>query len=358
MLSIKQTSLTRRQRFLHMCLSMLIVLAAMLSLTVQASAANISFSVQDIYQLTAFVEANPDLKNGTTNFRNSKGSPIKYNEISTYKDAIKDPVSWSVIKGMASATGDKMPDATSQSTAYRYCMLARSIANTFGDSEAKYKNAVKNFSSVYTYDAATDTLGYQMGKESQGSTLEASFAGDVASAQASTTFREIYDMRDWNPQAGVAGQALASVYSVVNTVFYVCSQLIMWFFILQTGFDVFYLVFEPIRPFIGPKDGNGGPGMSGNNGTKSLADRIHIPIASHAAAEAANAQVGLSGGGMGGGTGTSGNPFFTYAIKRFPVVLLCTIYIILVANGYWIKVIEWISGFVVKIISGIMSIGK
>lgn len=335
---LRHDGITRQHRIMRIMFSMFAALIMMLSLSMQASAASsAAFSVKDVYRLGVFIQ---------------NGSPIGDSTAT-----ITDVPAWEDILKLAGVEDKELPDADTEREAYIMYMTARSIVNTFQTSTA-YTSATDGFGAVFQYTGQGDKLEAQEGKTRLFDTMQSDFAAKVASARAGSTFRDIYDMKDWDPSAGGAATVLGHIYGVVNTVFYVCSQLLMWFFILQTGFDVIYLVFEPVRPILEPRGGGSVGGLSATNagGDAGILSKIRLPIASHAAQQAAS---GDSGGSQGGVNAMgSQNIFLSYAIKRFPVIILCAVYIILVSNGYWISVIEWVAGFVVRILNFFLQLGQ
>ena len=184
-------------------------------------------------------------------------------------------------------------------------------------------------------------------------TAVGNFNAAQASSAATDVFESIYGAENWHPDTGLATEAMAVIYSVVNVIFTVVAQIIMWFFMAQSAFDLFYISFEPIRPFIGPK--GSGESRANNNGGGGFWDKFCIPICSNAAVEAAN---GSSKGGMDGGASTnSSKAAINYIIKRAPLLITIAIYFILSVMGYWTKVIGWVADFVIRIFNFILSIG-
>lgn len=333
-----RNSITRQQRIKRTIFSMFVTLMLVFSLSLQVFAASsAAFSVKDVYRLGVFIQ---------------NGSPIGDSTAT-----ITDVPSWDEITKLAAVEDKDLPDADTEREAYIMHMTARSVVNTFQTSTA-YTSATDGFGAVFQYTGQGDKLEAQDGKTRLFDTMQSDFAAKVASARAGSTFRDIYDMKSWDPSSGGAATVLGHIYGVVNTVFYVCSQLLMWFFILQTGFDVIYLVFEPVRPILEPRGGSGMGGLSATNagGDAGILSKIRLPIASHAAQQAASGDAGGSPGGI--NAMGSQNIFLAYAIKRFPVIILCAVYIILVSNGYWISVIEWVAGFVVKILNFFLQLGQ
>ena len=263
-------------------------------------------------------------------------------------------IPWSTLVSLANAQNDVASDYPNLK---RCCATANQIVSTF-KTEAEYNKAltdVKNIS--WTYNSSINTLkANASGDQHKLDNAVSSFKAAAAGAAANNAFGSIYDSQQWNPSEGVAGDFLQGVYGVVNTIFFVVSNLMLWFFLLQTGFDALYIIAEPVRPFIGPKTGNGG-GMGINNGGQgNFFSKIHIPICSHAVEQACNGGGGL--GGNNGGGASAGNAFFSYALKRFPVLLCCAVYLILVTLGYWPRLISWVSQFAVQIIDFIMRLGQ
>lgn len=367
-------NLSRKQRIFRITGSMLIICIICLSmLNVRAFAAT-GIEFGDVMQLKAYLEANSYAvdddgnvtikKQSFTSYQSNGGegmSDLSEPTISTDSNGATtgiltqtDIPTWSQLNTLAEYSGTIASDYP---ILKRCCSTAYQIIAAFGE-QSEYNKACKQLKAIsWTYNPDTeDFTAVASGDDRSLEKALTKFKSSAANATATSTFGSIYDSDNWNPQEGVAGDFMDSVFSVVNVIFYVVSNLMLWFFLLQTGFDILYIVAEPVRPFIEPRDGNGGGGGGQNNGGKFSLSRIHVPICSHAVKSACGAEGGLGGNQAGGGS--AGNAFTRYALARFPVLICCAVYLILVTMGYWPKLIGWVSQFVVQIIDAIMNLGK
>lgn len=277
-------------------------------------------------------------------------------------DAIEDtttdniPSVWGLIANVADAKAAGKIDSVKQPVLTKLSATAQRI--TSSTTQAKFTEQVK---AVYAAAGGkikihTGTGAYEAGDSNYASKLRTAvgnFNAAQASSAATDVFESIYGAENWHPDTGLATEAMAVIYSVVNVIFTVVAQIIMWFFMAQSAFDLFYISFEPIRPFIGPK--GSGESRANNNGGGGFWDKFCIPICSNAAVEAAN---GSSKGGMDGGASTnSSKAAINYIIKRAPLLITIAIYFILSVMGYWTKVIGWVADFVIRIFNFILSIG-
>lgn len=334
----------RPERIRRCAISFLLAILMIFSsaLAVQANAAG-TLSAIDLYRASEFWKTEGQTYNWV-DFDAKAGSDMLEDAGSGITACAGIP-SWEALTNLHNSAAPSQTDPNMEK-AYRNWATLDSYYKAFG-TKAAYDSAVKDLVAYVRYDPATDSLAAKPNtKESAFTGAVSKFNSSAVSQQAEAMFKEIYDMDTWNPSAGQAANVLATIYKVVNTVFYVVAQLLMWCFLLQTGFDMLYLVIEPVRPFIGPKDSGGGGTV--NNGAGGFLSKIHIPIASKAAAAAANGDGGVGGNNGGGGGGAI---FLSYGFKRFPILLMSAVYIILVANGYWTKVIAWVSSIVCNIIN-------
>lgn len=359
---------TRSQRTARLLTSILAVCliawTMLTALSVPAYAAG-GVDFEGVMQLGAYLVANSKteiktdgLKDYTTNGSTSSGgkSTNDWDEPNESQMSLSstDIPQWDTLVAM-SEMQNKI--ASDYPKVKRCCATASQIVNTFRDS-ASYQKAIGKLSSIgWKYDATTREFAVNAsGDQHAFDNALRDFKSSAASYAADNAFGDIYDSQNWDPNAGVTGDFLQGVYGVVNNLFYVVANLMLWFFLIQTGFDALYIIAEPVRPFIGPKSSSSGGGGL-NNGGGNILSKIHIPICSSAVEQACNGGGGGIGGNSAGGT-SAGNAFFSYGIKRFPVLICCAVYLILVTLGYWPKLISWVSGFAVDIIDFIMRIGK
>ena len=347
MTSIKSTRHIQIARFLLAALCLLYVFAFP---TLTASAASGTINFEELCELSAYTsmyEGQIETPGNWKPFNWSANREEAESGIVTQSDLPE----WDTIQSIANmeCQQDQHP------TAYKMKNLASRVISTFNSAPA-YNGAISTLKSMeWSYNLS---FGFTATGSTVQTTLDSKireFNASAASNSAEGAFGSIYDMSNFNPQAGEAQGFLNGVFKVINVIFYVAANLMIWFFLLQTTFDVLYLMFEWIRPFISSGRGGGAIAM-GNNGNGGSLSKFHIPICSEAAVEACN---GHGNGGFGNnGGGSKSNFMITYLVKRVPVILCCTCYIILVSMGYWTKLISWITGFVVQLISGIMTIGQ
>ncbi len=371
------TNLSKKQRMLRLIGSALVACVMCLSLLNLRAFAAGGIEFTDLMQLAGYIKDNnvqmTEVNGVMSLTANINGSSISFTEFQTNKTGdsktvdFKAPTTaiskegipeWGTLVNLAAYHGKIASDYP---TIKRCCATASQIISTFKE-QSKYNKACKDLRDLsWTYDPSTEAITpTASGDEHKLSKAITKFKSTAANASATNAFDSIYDNDNWNPEAGVAGDFMNSVFAVVNTIFYVVSNLMLWFFLLQTGFDALYIIAEPVRPFIEPRERGSGGGIGGgmnNGGSKFSLSRIHVPICSHAVQTACGESSGGIGGNQAGG-GSSGNAFFKYAIARFPVLLCCAVYLILVTMGYWPKLIGWISQFAVQIIDAIMNIGK
>lgn len=245
-------------------------------------------------------------------------------------------------------------------TCFKQAMTAVRIYNLCGGNQAAFTPIISNLAANA---GGTITLTLATGKYAAGQSLYDSKLNtavtntnaDWVQRAASETFDKLYDMSEFDPNAGVADGFLSSVYKVINVIFYLGSNFIIGGFFVQTVLDAAYILYEPIRPFIGPKSASGG-GLGVNNGAGRFSlSSLHIPICSEAAAEV----TGASSGGIGGGAAAASmqTAFLRYLWKRAPLLISIAIIFILTVLGYWRLVISWVASFVIKGINAIMQLG-
>lgn len=363
MFKLNYWRLDRHNRIKRMLVSGLLALLMIMtvsfsSLTVHAAS---SLSFDDIILLYAYMcnsSNNPETGDEQVDWVLSAASDSDDNDKKVLTKASN--INWTTITTLSNAYRDTQNgiDSVICPTKYKMGRVAALIVSSYGN-KSKFESAVndviKSAGNSITVDITTGdyyvTVSEYAGKMSSAVT---NINSSLVAIAAQSTFDQIYDMSDWDPNEGIAADALAVVYNVINVVFYVVANLLMWLFMGQTAFDMLYIVLEPIRPFIGPKGSSGG-GLAANNGGEGVLSKLHIPICSNAAAEAVNG----AGGGLGGnGAGSnSSKAAIVYLGKRAPLLITIAIYFILAVLGYWRLVISWVAGFVIKIIDFIISLG-
>ena len=339
-----------RRSFLAWFMSAIICVMTTLAVSVTTFAAG-GNSIQEIVELAYAIKANA---NTTENDWNAPSDMDTFTN-----ESIKDYVAYEKIQPLATELANNQISSRDMPIKYRYACIASNIYKGFANS-AVYTSALEKLCAA-KWEAPLSTMTPVSTVNDPNSVTKAisSFTGAIAQGTVTDAFSGTFDMSGWNPNAGVAGAAMSTMGNIVNQIFFIVSNLMMWLFMAQTGFDVLYLVVEPVRPFLTKGDG-GSAGLGGNaSGSTGVLSKFRLPICSSSAVEAANG--GTSGGGGLGGNGASAGKskmVITYLISRAPVLILSAIYLILVTMGYWQQLIGWIAGFVIQALDWIMTLGK
>lgn len=245
---------------------------------------------------------------------------------------------------------------------YARYVTAVNVYNTFGN-KSTYDKAVeklRGYSITYDYDAAALKPANETTKGQQDlARAEDSFNSAMGSQVAENTISGIFDTQNFNPSAGAAAGFLDTFYMVVNTIFFVVSNVVIWWFLAQTSFDMLYILCEPLRPIIGPSNGNG---ANGGFGTNQNADGTFLGYVGKAvnllhlcSSDVAAACGDGGGGGMGVQNANSSNPWWNYMRRRAIVVVCVGVYLVLVSSGWWPRIIAWVAGMVTRLLGTIVS---
>lgn len=340
-----------RRSFLAWFMSAIICMMTTLAVSVTTFAAG-GNSIQEIVELAYAIRANAGTQSGDWKAPTEESTETFTNE------TIKDYLAYDKIDTLATELANNQISSRDMPIKYRYACIASNIYKGFPNS-AVYNSALTKLCAA-KWEAPLSTMTPETTINDPNSVTKAisSFTGAIAQGTVTDAFSGTFDMSGWNPNAGVAGAAMSTMGNIVNQIFFIVSNLMMWLFMAQTGFDVLYLVVEPVRPFL--TKGDGGAGLGGNaSGSAGILSKFRLPICSSSAVEAANG--GTSGGGGLGGNGASAGKskmVITYLISRAPVLILSAIYLILVTMGYWQQLIGWIAGFVIQALDWIMTLGK
>lgn len=265
---------------------------------------------------------------------------------------------WDVFVAAAEATTEDVVEFGPEQ--YQRYQNAVSIYNTFGTKSAYDKAVAKLKSYQISYVAETDELvpvnDSTKGQQDLARAVD-SFNSSMGSQVAENTISGIFDTQNFNPSAGAAAGFLDTFYMVVNTIFFVVSNVVIWWFLAQTSFDMLYIMCEPLRPIIGPANsGNGGLGgspMGQNAGWTAYVNKA-INLLHLCSSEVAEA-CGGGGGGLGTNNAGGGNPWTRYFRKRAVVVICVGVYLVLVSAGWWPKIISWVAGIVTRLLGTIIS---
>ena len=159
--------------------------------------------------------------------------------------------------------------------------------------------------------------------------------------------------QDFDPTNAVTLAAMRTFTMVCNSVFNLVSKALMLLFLVQTGFDVLYLVIPALQPLLAPANANSGGGNAGLAQGKKFAIRFNV--VSNEAVEANNrgatGSVG-SNGGTGGGIFQT-NIALRYLTARAPLIIIAFTYFVLVATNVWTDIISACTAFITGIFYGL-----
>lgn len=159
--------------------------------------------------------------------------------------------------------------------------------------------------------------------------------------------------QEFDPTNAVTLAAMNTFSMVCNTIFNVVSRALMLLFLVQTGFDVLYLVIPALQPILAPANANSGGGGAGLAQGKKFAMRFNV--VSNEAVEANNrgatGSVGTNGGNGGGIFQT--NIALRYLMARAPLIIIAFTYFVLVATNVWTDIISACTAFITGIFYGL-----
>lgn len=274
---------------------------------------------------------------------------------------VSSPPAWTDILAVAGGTTGSQPSIDDEDAVARY-NIAKSIISTFGK-EATYKKAIADFDKYVEYDPILDVVQAKVKNangENKFSLAISGFMKVMGTASTESQISGFMEADEFNPYAGGGAAFLNWFYGFINQVFFLTSNLMMWLFLGQTGFDAIYMMFAPVRPFIGPKGNSGGGGMGGYGGgygggnSASRISNFNIPICSDEVAAACNGgSQGMNStySGGGSGQGTKSIPAITYVIARSQYIIILAVYLTLVRAGWWPKIIAWVAGYATQALS-------
>lgn len=155
--------------------------------------------------------------------------------------------------------------------------------------------------------------------------------------------------QEFDPTNAVTLAAMNTFTMICNATFNIVAKALMLLFLVQTGFDVLYLVIPALQPILAPANASSGGGQAGLAQGKKFALRFNV--VSNEAVEANNrgatGSVGTNGGTGGGFLQT--NIAMRYLIARAPLIIIAFTYFVLVATNVWTDIITWstslITGF-------------
>lgn len=159
--------------------------------------------------------------------------------------------------------------------------------------------------------------------------------------------------QEFDPTNAVTLAAMNTFTMVCNTIFNVVSRALMLLFLVQTGFDVLYLVIPALQPILAPANASSGGGGAGLAQGKKFAMRFNV--VSNEAVEANNrgatGSVGTNGGNGGGIFQT--NIALRYLMARAPLIIIAFTYFVLVATNVWTDIISACTAFITGIFYGL-----
>lgn len=171
------------------------------------------------------------------------------------------------------------------------------------------------------------------------------FNTKAGSNAVGNTADKLFGTGNFDPQNNFMSPVMDWVYYIVNTLFNVCSQCLIWFFILQTGADSLYITIDFVRGFLLPFNK---ANTAGGEGTHFIKMRI-------VSQEAYDSVYGAAAGDSSSGNNAiSKTKVMVYLMKRWPVALLAATYLVLLFGGWWPKLIQVMSGLVIGLLTYVL----
>ena len=163
--------------------------------------------------------------------------------------------------------------------------------------------------------------------------------------------------QEFDPTNAVTLAAMNTFTMVCNTIFNTIAKALMLLFLVQTGFDVLYLVIPALQPLLAPASGAGTSG--GGAGLAKSGNGMKLPftfnLVSNEAVEANSKGVANSVGG--GGNNASGifqsNIALRYLSARAPLIIIALTYFVLVATNVWADIISATTSLITGIFYGL-----
>ncbi len=159
--------------------------------------------------------------------------------------------------------------------------------------------------------------------------------------------------QEFDPTNAVTLAAMNTFTMVCNSIFNFVSKALMLLFLVQTGFDVLYLVIPALQPIFAPANASSGGGGAGLAQGKKFSMRFNV--VSNEAVEANNRS---ATGSVGTNGGTGGGIFQTnialrYLTARAPLIIIAFTYFVLVATNVWTDIISACTAFITGIFYGL-----
>lgn len=235
------------------------------------------------------------------------------------------------------------------------------------DNAAKYiENSATGSGASLVYTFKTTPKGYKAGSENGG------FSGEQAETEAWAQYNTYSNKltkimargqgdamvgdvfgQEFDPTNAVTLAAMNTFTMVCNSIFNFVSKALMLLFLVQTGFDVLYLVIPALQPILAPANANSGGGGAGLAQGKKFSMRFNV--VSNEAVEANNRS---ATGSVGSNGGTGGGIFQTnialrYLTARAPLIIIAFTYFVLVATNVWTDIISACTAFITGIFYGL-----
>lgn len=160
--------------------------------------------------------------------------------------------------------------------------------------------------------------------------------------------------RDFNPTNAITLAFQDSFAMACNTIFNIAAQALMLLFLVQTAFDVLYLVIPALQPILGAANSSSAPGGGSAGVAKGGSFKLQFNLVSNEAIDAANRSSTGTTGGAGSGSITETVIALKYIINRAPTFILAASYIVLAVTGIWPKIISAVSAFVAQIFNALI----
>lgn len=228
-----------------------------------------------------------------------------------------------------------------------------------------YKNAIKYIN--HTGGAAGGTVtfkptiptvegGYTEQKEAEAWAMYETYSNKMtmimARGASEAMVGDIFG-KEFDPTNAVTVAAMQTFTMACNATFNIIAKALMLLFLVQTGFDVVYLVLPFTQSILAPANASAGGGSAGLAQGKKFALRFNL--VSNEAIEANNrgatGSVGTNGGTGGGFLQT--NIAMRYLIARAPLIIIAFTYFVLVATNVWTSIITWTTSFITGIFYGL-----
>jgi hypothetical protein len=254
----------------------------------------------------------------TDNDKIQRGLYYNFNSAQEYKKWLNDAIEY-----VALANGYSVSD---NATEYKFKAEPKDIGSKSGQEETK---AWANYNTVANKIVRVTARG-----------SSESMVGDVFG-------------QDFDPTNAVTVAAMNTFTMVCNSIFNFCAKALMLLFLVQTGFDVIYLVLPFTQGILAPTNASAGGGQAGLAQKPKFAIRFNV--VSNEAIEANNrgatGSVGNNGGNGGGIMQT--NIALRYLTARAPLIIIAFTYFVLVATNVWSDIITWTTSLITSIFYGL-----